>query len=169
MIRYVLPTDTELRITDSVAVDLFHYRQSASNVLESGGTLLGSCYPDYLLIDSISIPGFGDKQGRSFFHRSKTRAQTLINHAFYKSDGRRIYIGEWHTHEEVTPTPSYTDRMELRLAFKRSKLHFDFLIAIIVGNSDRIEDSWVGYQDSNDLVECHRLPNVFEHITLVND
>lgn len=154
MLKYILPCDIDLIITDVVLQELFNHHQHDSNSLESGGILLGSYFQSYILVDNITVPGNGDKQGPSFFHRDKNRAQILVNQTFNDSHGTIIYLGEWHTHNESNPSSSSIDRIQLKHALTKSKLHFDFIIVIIVGNRDIIGNLWVGYQDLNTLVEC---------------
>lgn len=147
-----------LLITDTVAQRLLEHRQHDTNPLESGGILLGSYYESYIKIENITTPGIGDKQGPSFFYRDKNRAQALVNQAFYDSNGTNIYIGEWHTHDEANPSPSSIDRTQIKSALMKSKLHFGFLVSIIVGNRDFIGNLCVGYQDITRLVECSHIP-----------
>ena len=52
---------------------------------------------------------------------------------FRESQGTQIYLGEWHTHREVEPSPSWKDRHEIRRAFRKSTLNLEFLILVIVG------------------------------------
>lgn len=154
MLKYMLPCDIDLIITDVVLQELFTHHQHNSNSLESGGILLGRYFKSYISVDNITVPGDGDKRGLAFFHRDKSRAQSIVNQIFNGSNGTIIYLGEWHTHNESSPSPSSIDRIQLKQALTKSRLHFNFIIVIVVGNRNILGNLWVGYQDVNSLIEC---------------
>jgi len=156
-IDYKLPNGKLLRISDCV-LDIFVMHQQISfNVPESGGILLGRVFEKYIMIESASLPGEGDKRGILFFHRDKRKAQSIINKNYEESNGEIIYIGEWHTHCEKEPHPSFIDKWEIKRAFKKSKLNLKYLICIIVSSDKLLGNLWVGYYDGNKITQCQRV------------
>jgi len=151
VLEYILPNEKLLLIHEEVLITFYNQRQTKFSFFESGGILLGRVFEDYIFIDKATIPGEGDKRGPLFFHRSKARAQLITNRAFLRSKGKQIYIGEWHTHREKEPHPSFIDKFEIRRAFHKSKLNLNFLILIIVGNDDALGNIWTGYVDENGI------------------
>ncbi|MGN7296361.1 ribosomal-processing cysteine protease Prp [Ferdinandcohnia sp. SAFN-114] len=118
------------------------YKQIEKNQHESGGILLGKIYKDLILIDTISEPSEEDKSGRYYFYRNVQKAQRIIEDAWDKSKGERIYLGEWHTHPEDIPTPSSDDKKLLSCMLKDSTMEIDFLLMTIIG----IKNSYVAIQ-----------------------
>lgn len=152
-LEYHLSNNRILRIQKEVLNTFYYFRQK-SFLHESGGTLLGKVAEDVLTIEKATTPGKGDKQGIFFFHRQKRRAQLLVNEAFSESKGTLIYIGEWHTHRQRIPQPSYLDKKEIIRAYKKSELILDIIVLIVVGNSDKIGNIWLGFFDGNEFKVC---------------
>ena len=154
ILRYELPINKELRLTYDVSLELYENRQVSAEEYEAGGILLGSIYDDFIQIEAISIPGGSDIRKPFFFQRDRDRAQRLINQAHEYSQGLTNYLGEWHTHYQKIPQPSSLDISEMQKTFEKSKIPLQFIVAIIVGNSDFIGNLWVGFQDKNGLRLC---------------
>lgn len=87
------------------------YIQSEPQKPEAGGVMLGRHILNSgdIIVDKITIPMKADRQQRYHFYRSRKSHQTLIDIAWRESNGTCTYLGEWHTHPEVTPFPSYVD------------------------------------------------------------
>lgn len=109
------------------------YIQDDNKKKEAGGILTGLIYNDKIEIRNCSIPSSNDKRSRYNFVRSKITAQEFLTDRFRLSDGREIYLGEWHTHPEQTPTPSYCDILNFRRTIKSNKFYSDLFFMIIVG------------------------------------
>ena len=142
---------------DGKVIETFYDHRQIRCIPESGGILLGKLFGELLIIEQASVPGSDDKRGLFFFHRNKKRAQTIVDQAYRESNGEKAYIGEWHTHNEKNPEPSWLDRSEIKRAFKKSKLNFDFIICIIVGNDSELENLWVGYYAGDKIINCQRI------------
>lgn len=100
---------------------------------EAGGILLGKIINDEINILKLSVPTSLDRSSRTNFERSKVGAQIILDYEFHNSNGQMTYLGEWHTHPERFPTPSYTDLHMLKDQFKNNRLHTDFILLIIKG------------------------------------
>lgn len=119
--------------TEQVVKTFEKYKQIKKEQHESGGILLGKVYKDVIVIDMVSEPSKEDKSGRYFFERNVRKAQKIIETAWSESNGERIYLGEWHTHPEHTPTPSNDDKKLIKNMLKDSRMEIDFLFMVIIG------------------------------------
>lgn len=161
-----------LTISDPVFSLLIGQRQLETDASESGGILLGRLYESEVVLEQISLPGPSDKRGRFFFERDVKRAQCIVNDAWQKSNGKLVYIGEWHTHPETIPTPSSTDKQLIRNMLRDTKMEINFLFLTIVGTSD----FFVGLQKGAKLIKLMAsnldIPDIElngEHESLSND
>jgi len=145
---YKINDNLILEMTSEVLEKFNKYRQTG-NRNEAGGILLGQVYNKRIVIDEITKPSFSDRAGRFFFIRNAKRAQKAVNTVWTQSAGKRIYLGEWHTHPEVNPFPSYDDRNLIYNMLRHSKMEIDFLFLIIVGLGEN--DFYVGYQKGKSL------------------
>jgi integrative and conjugative element protein (TIGR02256 family) len=125
--------DKIIYISDSVIAIFEKHKQIKKNDNESGGILIGQIKGKNIYILRASTPNIFDKSSRYFFECNKDAAQIIINYEFYNSGNRSIYIGEWHTHPENTPSPSSIDKKMIKNQFKKNKLNEPFLILIIQG------------------------------------
>ena len=118
--------------------------------LEAGGILLGKIINDEINILKVSVPTSLDRASRTNFERNKVSAQIILDYEFYNSNGQLTYLGEWHTHPERYPTPSYTDLHMLKDQFKNNKLHTNFLLLVIKGT----EGLYIRLLDKDRYYEC---------------
>lgn len=140
--------------TNGVVKSLESYKQMKKSQHESGGVLLGKVYKDLIIVDRISVPSKEDKSGRYYFVRNVRKAQKIIEIAWKESNGERIYLGEWHTHPEDTPTPSNDDRKLLSNMLKDSHMEIDFLLMVIIGNiNPYVAVQREGQKDIEQLIE----------------
>lgn len=130
----------------SEKLDWYMQRTDSSEV---GGILLGYLFEDRIEIIQAVGPSPLDRAGPHEFVRSKEGAQLLINGAWRKSDGRLNYVGEWHSHAEINPSPSPQDKEMLASALRSTRMDNDFLIMMILGVEGTF---WVGIQTANGLV-----------------
>ncbi len=127
---------------------------SKKAIYEVGGILLGNVYNSLCEVVNITIPNKYDSFGKNFFVRSKRGAQPQINKTWKKSRGTKIYLGEWHTHLEVNPNPSLTDKNLVKDSLRETKMEIDFLFLIIIGLNRTF---WVGKQTKAGLIELNEV------------
>lgn len=78
---------------------------------------------------------------------NKELANTFIKEDYEQSNHTRVYIGEWHTHPEDSPTPSSVDIYSIKVAFNKNYRPInDFILMAIVG---RKETYWGLYDGKN--------------------
>lgn len=126
--------DMILRI-DQKVVDTFKlFIQYDEAKPEAGGVLLGYLIDDYsFYVSDLSTPTEDDKSSRFSFVRSFISAQRFVNTFFKKSKGKKIYLGEWHTHPEKLPSPSITDLKSFEKQLKENVLNSQVIFMIIIG------------------------------------
>ena len=123
-----------IKISFEVLEKMFHYIQDDNNKPEAGGILIGHDLEDNnFSITDISIPSVYDKSSRFNFTRSKKNAQQILNKLFKESKGKKIYLGEWHTHPEDYPTPSPLDSKSIVERMQRDVLNSEIIFMIIIG------------------------------------
>lgn len=115
---------------------LSKFTQHKSRDPESGGIILGKVYNDRIEVLKLSVPTTLDKASRFNFERSKVGGQIVLDYEFFNSNGQLVYLGEWHTHPESSPTPSITDLSMLITQHKFNQLNTEFMLLIIKGTRD---------------------------------
>lgn len=140
-----------IKISENVLSILEKYNQK-NGKNESGGILLGSIEEDGIIyISKLSLPNPFDKSSRYSFDRDKKIAQILVEFEFHNSDGTCIYLGEWHTHPEKTPSPSHIDIKMITQQYTENKINVTFLIMIIKGT----ESLYIGVYDGINLIQIN--------------
>lgn len=130
---YHLPCGKTLLIKEEVLNVLYKYKQIRRTDLEAGGILIGRVLieNDNYIIDDVTTPMQQDIRTRHRFLRKSKGHQEYYNDLFYKNDGRCFYLGEWHTHPENTPRPSFVDKRNWKrlngLGFENGHLFFIIL------------------------------------------
>lgn len=145
MNTYKINENMSLIIEDTAMNKLLRYCQTG-NRKEKGGILLGRILADYsqFFICDISEPCDKDKSGRCFFTRDKSNAQRIVNKNWIDSSGVINYLGEWHTHPEISPQPSFVDKKLIYDCLHKNDNTFDDLFLIIVGITGQL---YVGHQN----------------------
>ena len=101
---------------------------------ESGGILVGyyACSIDSINISEMSSPQRDDIRGRLSFLRRPRGHQEFIDNLWETSGHRKAYIGEWHTHNQMMPEPSQTDKREWKRISQKDH-QFDGMYFMIIG------------------------------------
>lgn len=112
---------------------LSRFAQHQSHQPEAGGIIMGKFIGEEIHVTRLSTPTELDKATRTTFERHRLSAQFVINYEFYNSGGQMTYLGEWHTHPEIDPTPSMVDKQMIKQQLSESKVSRDFLLLMIKG------------------------------------
>lgn len=99
--------------------------------LETGGALFGP--RDGSAVLHALGPGPMAEHGARFFRRDIAFTQREADQV-YRADGSQ-WIGEWHTHIDVPPSPSDLDLHTYLTHFADPDLNFNRFIAIVVAPS----------------------------------
>ena len=119
--------------------------QQKNGEYESGGILVGEIYPreNKVVIKEIVV---SKKAKRSFMgiNIDKKEMQEELEKIRKKTNYKYYYIGDWHTHPEKNPKPSLIDKLSYKKTLQKIVLQTNFVVFLIVGNSDDImESSWM--------------------------
>lgn len=120
-------------IADNVQAICNRHIQYKKTLNESGGILLGQVKDNVIYILKASIPNEFDKSSRFSFVRNKSVAQLITNYEFENSEGKTVYLGEWHTHPEKRPSPSNQDIKMIEGQFRLGILNENFILLMIQG------------------------------------
>lgn len=135
--RYVFLIENKGRIKISFQVIgiMKNYVQDNDVKLEAGGVLLGRFLVNSknIVVDKISEPMPGDIRERIFFKRGEEKHQNIIDQEWQNSNSRCNYLGEWHSHAEKYPTPSFIDLKEWKKKLQNDVFSSRYLYFIILG------------------------------------
>lgn len=101
---------------------------------EAGGVLLGRHLLDSrdVVVDEVSAPQSSDRRSRYGFFRSSKHEQ-LARQRWLEENNTSAYLGLWHTHPELDPTPSGVDQRDWQKAVAGDTYEGDRLFFPIVG------------------------------------
>ncbi len=147
-------------LNSKIVAQLLDYKQDAPDKTEVGGVLLGrfilNC--NDVVVDRITVPMQGDKSSRFHFFRAARLHQQVIDEVWHLSKRTCNYLGEWHTHPEPDPSPSWIDRLGWRKKLLFDRFDSEVLYFVIVG-TEKI-NVWQGYRGSlaiEQLCQLHRV------------
>lgn len=84
-------------------------------------------------IESITKPYACDQATRSSFRLQDQNHQNSVDTAFKQSSGTSIYLGTWHTHPELAPTPSSIDKNDWVSCIRRNTGRQLFFVIVGLG------------------------------------
>lgn len=125
--------------------------ESGASSREAGGILLGSYRGDHIEVSGFTTPYPKDRRLFALFDRIDPLHQSTALTAWQQSGGTDTYIGEWHTHPEASPSPSWLDTRTWRKLIKRSNAPMVFAIG-------GFNDIWWG------LGEVDAIRSLYEHV-----
>ncbi len=136
-------------VFESSAIEIMSSKaQFNHNEKERGGILLGRLFPDenlIVVVDAIETPAISS--GHTEIYVNNDIANKNIKQIWKKSGGKITYVGDWHTHPETTPSPSFIDKDTFKDTYRSSKVDQNFLLCVIIGtNSIEKNGFWVGVQ-----------------------
>ncbi len=105
---------------------------------ETGGILIGSYRGRHIDVTSCTIQQPMDLASKYGFHRRDCKHQYVATRNWRRSNGHLTYLGEWHSHPELDPSPSLVDTSSWVTATIKNKKN---MIFIVVGQ----QAFWIGY------------------------
>jgi len=135
--------DNHVVVMSDVVRLLQSYCQTHYASTEAGGILIGERRGQHIVVTNISEPGPSDIRTRNRFERKGDHHQQKVDELFEQSDGFLVYLGEWHTHPEDLPLPSYTDIKSWLTGIQAT----DPMVLLIVGR----KGEWLGIKHGNDI------------------
>lgn len=129
-------------------------RQIGWRAKEIGGQLFARFTPQSVDVTVATITKGKSRRTRFGFFpdRDVERADVL---SLFKQGLH--YIGDWHTHPEVLPTPSSTDERELIDIFIKSKHELPFMLLVVVGTTPPPAGLYVGAVKSSSFRQLNSL------------
>lgn len=121
------------------------YEQHGADDPEAGGVLIGEKRERGVTVTDATAPQPTDKGSRFRFNRREIGHQQLVDAAWNESGRSKSYLGEWHSHPEQHPNPSFVDRAGWAA---RSIGTNGPIVVVIVGQSQL----YVGMQEGTRLV-----------------
>ena len=151
MIIYPLKnSDQTLVFTDPVLAHFNCHQQLKDRSKEAGGQLFAQFDGPCIRIERATGPRRTDRRGRLFFVPNRWAERREIKRLFKKG---LYYIGDWHTHPELQPTPSQVDLCSVQEMFHKSRHGLAGFVMVIVGK-DRFPDGlFVGVFTDKGLVK----------------
>ncbi|MCA6968408.1 Mov34/MPN/PAD-1 family protein [Pectobacterium carotovorum] len=131
-------------IMPNVVQRLLSHRQLNYISKEAAGVLIGERRGIHLVITDLSEPGTDDIRHRYSVDRRGSHHQDKVDLAFVQSQGTYQYLGEWHSHPEDKPIPSYKDRQ----SWERHLDAHEPMVLIIVGR----KELWAGKKERNTII-----------------
>lgn len=129
-----LPNGSVVDVLSSVFEEIRKWVQDTESKPESGGYIIGYCHKksgNYSL-ESVSHPYCNDLRSPTRFDILDSQHQIFLNKA---RRAKSYYLGVWHTHPQMIPTPSsvdWTDWRETLLVDQTGCQYVFFIIAGIV-------------------------------------
>ena len=122
-----------VHVCPTVANTWDSHRQAAAGAPESFGVLVGATSKDRreVWIEDVTTPMPLDRRSRFHFELLDPHHQRIVDQAFLRSGGSRIYLGTWHTHPQSRPRPSRVDEGDWGRCVRRNKGRP--LVFVIVG------------------------------------
>lgn len=124
-----------------------------SKYFETGGILLGRIVRNksMVILEQARVVG-SKRKFRLAYVRNNRKAQKIINEVWMESKGVVNYIGEWHTHPNIAPIPSNTDRDTiLEQTVEKNSNFFPYTLLVIIGKDERIT---LTISNTRRIIEC---------------
>lgn len=122
-------------------------RARSSYPLETGGVLVGYWSSDWKSVLVTGVIGAGPaatNERTSFTPDSEWQADQLAR--LYEESGRRHgYLGDWHSHPNVVPRPSWRDRLVARKIARSEPARAPRALMLIAGIGSDGTDTIAGY------------------------
>ncbi|CZR07952.1 Mov34/MPN/PAD-1 family protein [Trichococcus ilyis] len=135
------------------ALDKIEEEYSHARYWETGGVLFGKISRNR---KTIFIDKAESIKGKKLFSlayiRDGKRAQKIIDSLWQETQGELNYLGEWHTHPNIPPTPSQRDKLTiLELTAEKKSNYFPYTILLIMGKDKRLT---VTISTEKGVIEC---------------
>jgi len=141
MSKLYLTAFGQVELSEDVLDTLSRYRQIKASSSEAGGQLFASFDGDRMVILRATEPTAKSRRGRTFFWPSRQDEQKEIKALF--AEGLH-YVGDWHSHPELSPEPSSDDIDKILGIFGNSKHDLNCMVMLIVGTREAADGIWFG-------------------------
>lgn len=124
----------EIVLTDDIKTRISNIQAEHDFSKEIGGIIVGKYDPEFdcFLMTDMSFPYPSDVQSRFRFSRKSAGHQEFMDMLWKESGMTKAYLGEWHTHDQNIPIPSFIDRKTWRRIARRNN-NYDQCFFMIIG------------------------------------
>lgn len=121
-------------VEGNILKEIQNYQKYGAFELESGGIIAGyyDVHNNALRVTDITWPQSDDICKQFQFIRKEKDHQEIMDKLWTESEHMKSYLGEWHTHNQCRPSPSFVDRNNWKKISKKAH-NFKDLLFIIVG------------------------------------
>lgn len=138
----------------SQVLDLLSMHKQNASRNESGGMLFATINNNDIYISVATVPSREDRSHRFGISMNKNGMQAKINEFYYKHSLH--YVGDWHTHPEIKPSPSSQD-LSTAKGFLSRQSSLNYFIMIIV-SCDSFDKSYFGLCSRNKEYRLNAMP-----------
>lgn len=148
-----------VKIADSVLKRMARYQQLRKSQTEAGGQLFGTVTGTTISILEATGPRRSDYRLRHSYIPDRKAEQREIDERFAVG---LHFLGDWHTHPELRPTPSGTDLRNMKECVKRSKRAVSGFLLLIVGTAPIPRGLHASLHDGNEVLFLEVLETALE-------
>lgn len=157
--EYLMPgNERSLVFSQDVMDYLVANRQNKSWDKESGGQLFAKITPHEIFVVEATGPRMTDLRTRTSYKPDRHLEQVEINEHFQK---KLSFVGDWHSHPEKNPSPSFTDSQSMTECFRKSKHSLTSFILVIIGTEKLWSNVFIGTYNKNGFVAALQSSNKF--------
>lgn len=143
-------------IIDKIAFDQINcFRQKEISQPEACGVIIGERKDKHFFIRKFTPPMSTDFRTRCSCKRNNEGHQELVDQLHLESKGSLQYLGEWHSHPQLSAKPSTKDKNEWPNTYNylSIKENIHEMICLILGT----EQDWLGIYYENILYSARLL------------
>ena len=134
MIIYPLPNGSEqMQLGSEILAHLLAYRQTRFWQKEAGGQLIARFHPGVMAVERVTGPRKTGRRSRFGYSPDRKAEQREI-------DAMHVmglhYVGDWHTHPERVPRPSWLDKDSMAQCVEKSAHQAEGFLLVIVGTDE---------------------------------
>ena len=120
-------------LADSVIAHFRRHRQRRKRQKEAGGQLFARIEGSNIIVFEATGPRRKDMRTRTSYapHRPSEQREIQERHRH-----NLHFVGDWHTHPELIPSPSHTDARNIAECVKRSKHELNAFLLVVVGSAE---------------------------------
>ena len=133
--------DYLLEFSDESLMLFEKHRQKSWFSYEIGGQLFAKFNANVVRIEKATITKGKSRRSRFGFWPDRIAENADIQNLFNQD---LHYVGDWHTHPEMHPSPSITDKTKMLGIFRLSEHMLENMLLVIVGIAPFPEGLFVG-------------------------
>jgi integrative and conjugative element protein (TIGR02256 family) len=114
-----LNSDKLIVVAEEVEATMRMFVLGHEGAREAGGIFIGCYRGPHVEVDHCTVPQPGDIRLKFLFHRKDEAHRRRAMEAWRNSGSIRTCVGEWHSHPEDYPSPSWMDKCNWRRILQR--------------------------------------------------